>query len=114
MIRGVLIKGGKLTVTELQGNLQSYYDALDCDLIEIVERSIGGTKYSIVCDEEGLFKEEVTISMLNEETHTPMLVGNLFICKDAGRGKLESLTDSDINTIKMNWRYGVLWGNVIK
>ena len=111
MIHGLLVKDGTISECDLKDELHAYYEALDCDLIDIVRRSIAGTEYAIVCDDEGLFKQDIRVSMVNEADLSPMLVGRLFICKDGKRGKLASLTADDVKRIKDRFLYGVVLGN---
>ena len=56
---------------------------------------IGHKNFDIICDDEGLMKEEITISAIYDD-FTPALVGNLFIVRHDGRGNERSLTSNDI------------------
>jgi len=109
MIHGILIKDGTIKEVDLEDKLETYYDTLGCSMIDIVQRKISGVTYDIVFDEEGLYNEDSPISMLNEETYKPMLVGSLFIC-NSDNGKLKSLSDDDIYRIKAEWKFRALWG----
>lgn len=80
---------------EVEPTLESYYKLLDCDLIDIVSRAIGGVYYDIVCDDEGLFHDPQKISAINDMGE-PMLVGNLLICLNDGEGELVGLEDQDV------------------
>lgn len=109
MVHGILIKDGTLQEVDLEDELETYYKELDCDLIDIVRRNIGGRSFDIVCDEEGLYHNGY-ISMIDAKTQAPMLVGRLFICQHKCAG-LSSLTADDVRHIKEYWKYHVLWGN---
>ena len=98
MLKGILVTQFGANVAELSGKLEGYYKALECDTIDIVSRNIGGEYYDIVCDDEGLFKENF-VSMICEVTLEPMLVGNLFICRHNRRGNEVSLTADDVTNI---------------
>lgn len=110
MIRGILIKDGQMQEKEIWNNLDSYYQELGCDTIDVVARNIGGRCYNIVCDDEGLYHDGY-ISMMDAERNAPMLVGNLFICNNDDRGRLTSLTDEDCTHIKRFWKFHTLWGS---
>ncbi len=88
-------------VEEVEVNeLEDYYKLIDCRCVDIVVRKIGGKPYDIICDDEGLFKENNPISAVDENWN-PMLVGNLIICGLAdSEGELSSLTDDDMKHIR--------------
>ena len=99
-LKGILIDVGNECVMpkEIEDSLDNFYEILNCDIIDITARSINGKRYEIVLDDEGLFAEHPKISAMNSYNE-PVLVGNLFICKDGYGGELESLTTDDINHI---------------
>ena len=103
-VKGVLldVNTGELQVVTLDGSLQGFYEALDCSCIDIVDRTINGRTYTIVCDDEGLLKDGAKLSAVSED-NDPMLVGNLFITNSEYTPDgvaLADLTDDDINHIK--------------
>lgn len=107
-IRGVLVTTkGDIEVAEVEQNkLQSYYDLLECDVIDCTVRRIGSREYDIICDDEGLMKENPTVTAV---THgflpKPALVGNLFICNHDEEGNWTGLTDEEVKEIKGNTMY---------
>ena len=105
-IKGVLIsikKNGtnEVSVVEVQDDLQAYYDILNCDCIDITERSINGNYYDIVCDDEGLLKNDFQVTAINYSGDI-VLVGNLFICSHTNEGKMKSLNEKSIQSILDN------------
>lgn len=98
-VKGILInaKEGKVEVKEIEDKLEEYYDILKCDCIDIIHGSICEKWFTIVCDDEGLFKQNF-LSAANKR-YTNMLVGNLFICNDGDDSYLHSLSDEDIDVI---------------
>lgn len=94
-IKGVLIdvKNGQARVAVIPDTLEGYYEAVDCDCIDIVARKIGGKYFEIVCDDEGLLKDNPKVSGIGVDGK-PMLVGNLFVCGLKG-GDLRSISDDD-------------------
>lgn len=98
-IKGCLVNVSKppygLQFVEVEEEkLDDYYKLLDCNCIDIVDRRIGDRSFSIVCDDEGLCKENPTISAVNKNGK-PMLVGNLFICKN-NAPYLASISEDDL------------------
>ena len=86
---------------DISPDLESYYNILHCNLITVTERKINGVYYDIIADDEGLFKEEPTISAITEEGKAA-LVGNILIQRyDPENGTAAELTIEDINNIKM-------------
>lgn len=102
-IAGILIdiEANATKVISLEDSLASYYAALHCTCIDIVSLTIGGSKkhFSIVCDDEGLLKDNPCISAVSD-LGEPMLVGNLFITGFVpGTGELVSLSDKELSYV---------------
>lgn len=99
-IKGVLVDviNKRIETREVEDTLEEYYNLLNCDMIEIVSRHIGGKDYDIICDEEGLLKVNPIVSAF-DSLNQPMLVGNLFIVNYGENGKEASLTEEDIDHI---------------
>lgn len=99
-MRALLLDVEERKVKEVEAiGLEDYYKMIDCRMIDIVNRSIGNKRYDIICDDEGLLKDNVTISAINKDWQE-MLVGNLIICGAADMGELTDLTDDDIKHIR--------------
>ena len=99
-IKGVLIDvmSNTAKVVEIEKSLKSYYKILNCDLIDITSRYIGGKLFDIICDDEGLFKEDFIASAVTSYNRIA-LVGNLFVVKFDGKDDETSLDDEDIEHI---------------
>ena len=102
-ITGVLIdtKANTAKVVTIDDTLDAYYSALNCSCIDIVSRTIGESEkyFTIVCDDEGLFKATPCISAVSD-LGEPMLVGSLFITDFApGTGELVSLSDKELSYV---------------
>ena len=96
-ITGVLVDSFQRRAdrAEIPAELSSYYAALDCRCIDIVSRTIGGKRFDIICDDEGLMREDCRISAFDRNWQ-PMLCGSLFVCKHNSEGEEVSLTDREI------------------
>lgn len=92
------VAGGNSRVVEIENKLQDYYRELHCDLVDIQARKIGGKVFDIICDDEGLLKEDNKISAI-DNLGAPMLVGNLLVvkCKD---GAEIGLDESDVEHVR--------------
>lgn len=79
-LRGVLVdvENKKVDAIEIADDLEKYYEVLNCTCIDIVQRRIGQKKFTIICDDEGLFSAAPKISAINNLGQA-QLVGNLFI-----------------------------------
>ena len=99
-ITGVRVDVNAGTVKEatIEANLDSYYTALNCDCIDIVVRSLGPYRFDIICDDEGLLKDNARMSATDPHGH-PMLVGNLFFCHHDEEGNLTSLHPEEVTFI---------------
>ena len=95
-ITGVLVNPDAKTCRKvtLEHSLESFYEALDCTTIDIVNRKIGEKRFLIVCDDEGTFKDDPFISAL-DRLYRPMLVGRLFVVQHDGKEDIGSLTDEE-------------------
>lgn len=95
-ITGILVdaEGCTAAPATIEKSLAGYYTALNCDCIDLVSRKIGGVKYDIVCDDEGLLKAHPRVSAISKDGQ-PMLVGNLFIVKFDGQDDVRSLTEEE-------------------
>ncbi len=102
-MRGLLLNVMESKVEIVQANsLKDYYRLIDCSTIDIVKRKIAGKYYEIICDDEGLLKENPKISAI-DDMGQPMLVGNLIIAGEANEdGNLTDLLDTDIVYIREN------------
>ncbi len=97
LIKGILVdvKSNIIDVCEIEKSLESYYKILNCKLIDIVPMKIGNRYFDIICDDEGLMKEDITLSAIYDD-FTPALVGNLLVVRHDGKGNERSLTSKDI------------------
>lgn len=98
------VKKNELRIVEDEFSLDKYYELIGCDCIDIVARSIGGRDnvYEIVCDDEGLLKEDITISAFSSYFE-PQLVGNLLIFNGVDEeGDLCGCTEEDYEQIQKN------------
>ena len=89
----------KVEIVDIEPTLEEYYRLLQCDLIDIVPRKIGGEWFDVMCDDEGTFKEPQKISAINDMGE-PMFVGNLMFFKNDGQGNLLGLDDEEIQHIQ--------------
>lgn len=80
---------------EIKNNINTFYELIGTDCVEIIGRKINGKMTEIILDEEGKLKEHQYISGLSEEMNEN-LVGNLII------------KSNDDKIIDLYERYGVL------
>lgn len=79
---------------EIEPSLDKYYELLECDCIDIAERSVGGKIFDIIVDDEGLMRDTQVISAIDSRCK-PMLVGNLLFVHHDREGNTTGLSDSD-------------------
>lgn len=97
LLRGVLVdvENEKVTVVNIPDELDEFYKILNCSCIDIVRRKIGRKYFEIICDDEGLFKENVKISAI-DNLGGVQLVGNILIVgPDVDDGNLTGLSPAD-------------------
>lgn len=102
-IKGFLVDvsdSPKAELVEVENDsLEQLHKILNCDCIDITVRSIGGNRFDIVCDDNGLFAENPTPSAVGTDCAVK-LVGNLFICHHDYDGNLVSISDEDFKIIQ--------------
>ena len=99
-LKGVLIKtDGTCKIVEIVDTLDNLYNVCECSCIDIVSRRIGGKKYDIVLDDEGLLRDAPIMTAIRRDANE-MLFGNLFIVKNDGKGNLKSLNEEEIASVR--------------
>ena len=85
-------------VMDIEDKLEVFYELIGCRCIDIVRRKIGNKRYDVICDDEGLFKDDPVVSAVDTK-YGDRLVGNLIICKSDVEGNLMGLSDNDVEEI---------------
>lgn len=83
---------------DIKADLDTYYDIIGCRCIDIVSYPIGGKRYDIICDDEGLFNPEPTVTAIDKNGR-PLLVGNLIICLHDRHGNEKGLEPADVDRL---------------
>ena len=98
---GVLldVKEETCEAVEIEDTLENLYQILNCSMIEVTSRTIGGKRFNCICDEEGLFVNSPKISAINDLGEV-QLVGNIFVVSNENiDGELQSLTQDEANYV---------------
>lgn len=85
---------GNVRTVRVKDDLDEFYRRLDCNTIDMPTRWIGGQEFVIICDDEGLFREDRKVSARNGRD--VMLFGNLLVVKYAGEGEIRGLTPDEV------------------
>lgn len=96
-ITGIFVdtKNKTASAITVDDELETYYKLLDCKWIEIAPRKIGNSIVNIICDEEGLLKQDPLMSAV-DGIGNGMLAGSLFITGlTDDEGDLTSLAEED-------------------
>ena len=90
-------------VRQIKDSLQTFYDLIECNTIDIVHRKIGKRYFNIVCDDEGALLDRAKISAISNLGEV-RLVGNLVICAGdvTENGDLIGLTDDQAEYVKQH------------
>ena len=107
-MRVVYFKAGQHTVEDavsvmdIEDKLETYYDLIGCDSIEITTLHFIDCDVNVVVDEEGLFKDKPIPSILTQAGEYA-IVGNAVITGGVDeKGDLTSLRDHEITQILMS------------
>ncbi len=85
---------------EVEDELSEYYRLIDCDTVNIVDRFITGYHVCVICDDMGLYKNDVKTSGLFYPKIRQAFVGNLILTGPGDlEGNLTSLTDDQTEDI---------------
>jgi len=79
---------------DVKDSLEEFYELLNCDVIDITKRNIGGVVFDVMCDDEGLLKEGAIVSAF-DSNGTPALVGNLMFFHTNPYGNLVGISDEE-------------------
>lgn len=99
-MKGVLIKQNEVKIVEFRDKLEDYYKLLGVDIIDIISATIDNKSFEIVCDDEGLLKNNPIPRAITNGRIS--LFGNLLICKYKGGGRLKGLNDEEIKSVIKN------------
>lgn len=102
------VKGVK---TVEYSDYRDLYPHLECEHFDITNRIIGGKVFDVICDDEGLLKDNPVVSMV-DMAFNPMLVGNLIFANHDADGNTTSLSQEDIRLIMENLIYIEVNGSV--
>jgi hypothetical protein len=85
----------------LDDSLESFYKALHCTTIDIVNREVAGKRFDIVCDDEARLKANPRMTAIGTSFGSEQeLFGSLFVVGEAdAEGNLSSLTKEDVKHI---------------
>ena len=86
-------------IKEMESLLKNYYETIETDVIDCVTVKIGKTNYEVVCDDEGLLKDNPILSFALSPLRA--LFGILVFTRQKN-GEWIGLTDDEINEIKEN------------
>lgn len=79
--------------------LSDYYREIGCDCIDITSRIIGGKPFDIICDDEGLLKdnpvEMLSMVYIYDDKFMPGLVGTLIFASHDTEGNTLDLSVED-------------------
>ena len=99
-LTGIKIDVEKQTIEKctLENSLEAFYHALNCGSIECPTRVISGMHVIVVCDGEGLLKENQKPAVIGFD-HVEVIVGNVFLCKFDGVDDFTSMTEEETEKI---------------
>lgn len=107
-ITGILIDVQKQTIARRMiecdnDSNQAFYELLNCRTISCPTRMIEGVKVIVVCDDEGLLKDDPIPAIIGISSETGRIVdiiaGSVFLCKFDGVDDITSLSEKEIERI---------------
>ena len=86
-----------LHIVETVGGLDEWYKLIQCELIDIQERTIEGWPFDFITDDNALYGEPKRVSVL-DSNQQPQFVGRTVICRSEN-GKEIGLREMDIKLL---------------
>ena len=94
-------------------NYKDIYPLINCSCFTIVTRKFGGYYLDVICDDEGLLKNEQIPSIVTVEDGQPVevIVNDLFICKHDDNGNMVSLNNDEKAAVNhsLHYRNGITY-----
>ncbi len=101
-------KTREFSIMEIEDSLDDYYKIIGCNYIDIVERKIFGKWFDVICDDEGLLKENPTVTAI-DAGFNPMLVGTLIFAHHDAEGHMTSIEDEEEAVLELATQTGYVW-----
>lgn len=98
----------RLRIQDIKDDLEEFYGIIKCNTIDIVTRYIKGVRFDIICDDEGLFKENPVVTAY-DIAGRPMLVGMLIFAHHDDEGNMTGITTEDEKLLKVATYFDVVW-----
>lgn len=109
-MKGLLFDPNKgAEVIEFEDNLKTYYQLLDCDMIEPVSRKYDGEWVTVICDEEGRLKGR-TPAIIYKDGYIDIVGTVLFVGPLEGDNWTD-ISDTMVETIKKSICLCEHWGD---
>ena len=87
------------TIEDVKGTLQDYYRMTHCEAIDIATRTVEGTPFNIVVDDEGILRDDPKFSVYDMDGR-PNLAGSVVVCGMADlEGNMTGLTEDDVDLL---------------
>lgn len=99
VIKVFLVDEGGAGVCRTADTLDDWYEILDCRWIDVVERSVDGVLFDVVCDVEGLFCDAPVVTAVYSDG-TPALVGNIAFCHHDEEGNLTGISAEEAGRLQ--------------
>lgn len=89
-------------VVSIEDDVQKWYGMLRCDIVEVARRRVGGYSFDFICDEEGMFKRDLRVSVV-DEYGCAMIVGACLLLTEEegsdGEVKFDGLSEDEIKVL---------------
>lgn len=116
-VRGVYINNTGVAETVYEHTMENLHELLECRVYTIVERKVGGKKFTFYVDDEGLLAHKPMMAYSVDKKE--ILFGNIVIIHSDLYGNPKSLSDDDVALILQNvkmiidYKLGLLRGVVV-
>lgn len=113
LANGMLIANGKATAVQFEDNIHEIYKLVECDTIDMVQRTISGRHYVFIVDDEGKIKDKPKAPSAYATDYAEVIVGNILIVKgEDAEGLLKSVSLEDSLVIANAMSEGILFYQV--
>lgn len=112
-IKGFLIdvyNKKQATEIEFEDTLDNIYKILDVQTIDVACIEVGGHRYDFIVDDEGCFRNSAIPSVFDNAGNA-LLVENVLVVNSNNEGDFTSLTDEQIESLKIHLRTALVFFN---
>lgn len=98
---------------DFEDKLDNLYGLLNCDCIDIAVRYVDGKEFDVICDDEGLLKDNPIPSAVDKNLNV-MFCGSILFAHHDDEGNFTGLSEDDVKLLNSKVKHFVTGFGIIK